>query len=279
MRKCCYWLFRVVAYNDVVVPLGTQEEETTYESVKPWPHKVLRTLCSLYEQKNISFYWQCEWPHRALRTLCSLYEQQNISFYWQCEWPHRALRTLCSLYEQKNITFYTYWQCDWPHRVLYIAWVPYVALCETAFAVRSGTVLLYVYVQYGVYSVEWLRVSVNNFIYLIIAAPDTHISRSGNVQSEQKCTACTCAISCTSQNMAINSVRAEFNTNLWFAVGNRGTGGLSAGKINFCYPCLQESCITIQYRKLGLLPVWIHRCYKILLYFIFTQMHLTAVLK
>jgi hypothetical protein len=45
-------------------------------------------------------------PDGALRTLCSLYQQKNISFYWHCVWPHRALRTLCSLYEQKNITFH-----------------------------------------------------------------------------------------------------------------------------------------------------------------------------
>jgi hypothetical protein len=37
-------------------------------------------------------------PHTALRTLCSLYEQKSISFYWECGWPHRVPYVACVAY-------------------------------------------------------------------------------------------------------------------------------------------------------------------------------------
>jgi hypothetical protein len=76
-----------------------------------------------------------------------------------------------------------------------------------------------------------------------------------------------------------HQLRVEFNRILWFGIGDRSTGSRSAGKINFYCRCVQQSCLTVQYRKLGLHSAWIHRCYKPLLYFMFTQMHLTVVLK
>ena len=50
-------------------------------SLKIQPHRALRTLCSLYEQKNISLYCQCDWRHRLpYSTYAMLAASQSVWF-------------------------------------------------------------------------------------------------------------------------------------------------------------------------------------------------------
>jgi hypothetical protein len=69
-------------------------------------------------------------PTSRIRTLCSLYEQKNIFFYWQCDWPHRALRTPRTQHAELCVARHIVnkWR-DFSGRIASIA---YVALCVAA---------------------------------------------------------------------------------------------------------------------------------------------------
>jgi hypothetical protein len=72
-------------------------------------------------------------PHSALRTLwslCLLYEQKNISFYGQCDWPHRALRTPRTLRTELRVASHIANKIIYfSVRIANIANIAYVALC------------------------------------------------------------------------------------------------------------------------------------------------------
>jgi hypothetical protein len=97
-------LFIVTSYT-----YNQLQQFTVNDCIKAWPHGALRTLCSLYEQKNISFYWQCDWPRRvpyvacvAYVTLCVAAALDSLHFFldyecllFQCdEW--RAKKSLAT---------------------------------------------------------------------------------------------------------------------------------------------------------------------------------------